>query len=90
MRRVVLLGSVCLALVSLSGCHLCHKKHHAHVECDPCACTTSVSGPAVAPVPLSYETISPQRPASSPPILPKATVTPQGYEFHRSFRKGRV
>jgi hypothetical protein len=78
MIRVVLLGSVCLALVSLSGCHLCHKKHHAHVECDPCACTTSVSGPAVAPVPLSYETIGPAATSVSAPTLPKAAVSPQG------------
>ena len=69
MIRVVLLGSVCLALVSLSGCHLCHKKHHAHVECDPCACTTSVSGPGRctrAVVVRNHQSCSDQRRAADP------------------------
>jgi hypothetical protein len=78
MRRVVFLCAVSLTLVSLSGCHLCHKKHHAYAECDPCACTTSVSGPAVAPVPLSYETVSPQATSVAAPAAPKANVAPQG------------
>jgi hypothetical protein len=80
MRRAVFLGSVCLTLISLSGCHLCHKKHHkaAYAECDPCACTTSISGPAVAPVPLSYEAVSPAPQAAIAPALPKVLGAPQG------------
>jgi hypothetical protein len=79
MRRLVLLGSVCLAVVSLGGCHLCHKKHHAaaYYE-DPCACATTVSGPATAPVPLSYETVTPAPPGNVIPTPPKAAVPPQG------------
>ncbi len=81
MRRIVLLGSLGLPLVFLSGCHLCHKKHHhpaAYVEGDPCACATSYSTPVSSPVPLTYESIGAPTstivPAPSKATLPAPQV----------------
>jgi len=48
MRRRVLLTYICLTLASLSGCHLCHKKHVAAVSytgCASCGCDGAVAAP---------------------------------------------
>jgi hypothetical protein len=49
MRRLVLLIYIGLTLASLSGCHLCHKKHLAatcYSGCSPCGCDGgAIAGP---------------------------------------------
>jgi hypothetical protein len=75
MRRIVISGLVSLPLVLLSGCHLCHKRHHqpaAYIESDACACTTSYSTPVTSAVPLTYESAG----APTSQIIPSKSTIP--------------
>jgi hypothetical protein len=80
MRRLVLLMTVGLGLLTIAGCHHCWRKHFArasHTYADPCGCGEAYAGP-IEGVPVAAASSLPLAPAKVIPGPSSQVVsTPQ-------------
>jgi hypothetical protein len=78
MKRVVLLTTVAIMLMSVTGCAKWKKKHFyrsAYVEGDACGCGSSIAGPVGAPA--VYDSFTPG-PSSQIMSAPSKSPFPTG------------